>query len=62
MITSSLAALLAEKGFHLVAADADAEAPNLHLALGVTEWDNIIPYREGRVAFILKEKCTNCGL
>ncbi len=61
-ISSSLAIVLAEKGYNIVAADADAEAPNLHLVLGVEEWDEILDYREGRVAYILEEKCTNCGI
>jgi len=61
-ISSSLAIILARKGYNLVTADADAEAPNLHLVLGVDSWDEIIEHREGRVAYIFEEKCTNCGV
>ncbi len=60
-ITAALAIELARRGVKLVAADADAEAPNLHLVLGVTEWTRVEEYREGRVAYILEEKCTGCG-
>jgi len=62
LLSSSLSIILAEKGVRLVAVDADAEAPNLHLALGVLEWDRVEPYYEGRVAYIDNAKCTNCGL
>ncbi len=41
----------------MVAADADAEAPNLHLVLGVERWNEEREYREGRVARILREQC-----
>lgn len=61
-LTASLAVLLARRGYRLVAADADAEAPNLHLTLGVEEWDEEEDYYEGRVAYILREKCTDCGV
>lgn len=61
-IAASLAVLLAEKGYPLIAADADAEAPNLHLALGVEEWDQVEDYHEGRVAYITRELCTDCGV
>jgi len=52
LLASSLAILLAKHGHRLVAVDADAEAPNLHLALGVREWDRVEPYYEGRIAYI----------
>ena len=61
-LASSLALVLAEKGFRLVAADADAEAPNLHLALGIRSWDEEEPYYEGRIAYILDSECTRCDL
>ncbi|MCD6301390.1 MAG: ATP-binding protein [Staphylothermus sp.] len=60
-LASSLAILLSKK-YRLVAVDADAEAPNLHIALGINEWDITEPYIEGRVAYIHREKCTDCGL
>ena len=61
-VTSSLAIIAARHGIRLVAADADAEAPNLHIVLGVEEWDRVEPYHEGRIAYILEDKCTNCGV
>ena len=61
-VTASLAVLLAERGVPLVAADADAEAPNLHIVLGVEEWSREEPYYEGRVAYILEDRCTDCGI
>ncbi|MET1101159.1 MAG: ATP-binding protein [Pyrodictiaceae archaeon] len=63
-IAASLAIVLAEKSYNVVAADADAEAPNMHLVLGVGEPDEIIPYYEGRLAYILEDKCLgeSCGL
>ena len=60
-ITASLAILLSRMGIKLVVADADAEAPNLHLVMGETRWDKILPYYEGRVAEIVEEKCIRCG-
>ena len=61
-VTASLAVLLAEKGLKFVAADADAEAPNLHILLGVREWSVVEEYREGRVAYILEDRCTKCNI
>ncbi len=60
-ISASLAIILNRRGFKLVAADADAEAPNLNLVLGETVWDSIEPYYEGRYAYIIDEKCIRCG-
>jgi len=62
LLSSSLSIILTEKGFKLMAVDADAEAPNLHLALGVLEWDHIIPFYEGRAAYIDQRKCIGCEL
>jgi len=61
-LTAVLAVELARAGFRLVAADADAEAPNLHISLGVRMWDEVEPYYEGKVAFIRRDKCTDCGI
>lgn len=61
-VTASLAVLLAGRGYRIIAADADAEAPNLHLVLGINEWDEVEDYLEGRIAYILEDKCTNCGV
>ena len=61
-ITASLAIVLARKGYRLVAVDADAEAPNLHLVLGVDRWSKETPVYEGRIAYILEDKCTGCNI
>ncbi len=61
-LTAVLAIELARRGVKLVAADADAEAPNLHLVLGVEKWDDVREHVEGRIAYIVEEKCTGCGL
>ncbi|BEP16682.1 ATP-binding protein [Pyrofollis japonicus] len=61
-LTAVLALTLAEKGYHMVAVDADAEAPNLHLVLGVTQWEKVDDVYEGRLAYILEDKCTRCNL
>ncbi len=62
LVTSSLAIVSASNNSKLVVADADAEAPNQHIVLGVNDWDVIEPYYEGRIAYILEDKCTNCGI
>ncbi|MCE4624713.1 MAG: ATP-binding protein [Desulfurococcales archaeon] len=61
-LTSVLAVELAKRGVKLVAADADAEAPNLSITLGVREWDSVEPYYEGRIAYIREDLCTQCGI
>ncbi len=61
-LTAVLALTLAEKGYRLVAVDADAEAPNLHLVLGVEEWSRVDEIHEGRVAYILEDRCTRCNI
>ncbi len=61
-VTSTIAVVASKTGIKLVAADADAEAPNLHITLGVSQWDLEEPYYEGRIAYIYEEKCTNCGI
>lgn len=61
-LTAVIAVELARLGYKLVAADADAEAPNLHILLGVREWDTVEPYFEGRVAYIRRDKCIDCGI
>jgi len=61
-LTSTIALVLARHGYRMVAADTDAEAPNLHLALGVNTWDTVEDYLEGRIAYIREDKCTQCGV
>lgn len=61
-LTSILALKMAQYGYKFIAADADAEAPNLHIILGVDSWDQEEPYYEGRTAYIKDELCTQCGI
>ncbi len=61
---STVAATLAihlSRRRRLIAVDADADAPNLHLVLGVTDWSREEAFGEAMVAEILEEKCTRCG-
>ncbi len=60
-VAVSLAIYLAKKGWDVVLADADAEAPNAHLILGVDSWDEVRDYSEGYIARIDYSKCDNCG-
>ena len=60
LLAAHLAILLSGKR-RIVAVDADAEAPNMNIVLGVRDWDRVIEYHEGRRAFILDDKCTGCG-
>jgi MinD superfamily P-loop ATPase len=60
-ITASLLYLL--KGdYSFVAVDADAEAPNLGLLLGVTEWEEEREHIGAKVARINTESCIRCGI
>jgi len=61
-LTATLALVLAGRGYRMVAVDADAEAPNLHLVLGVDKWDSEEPIYEGRIAYIVDELCTRCNI
>lgn len=61
VIAASISIILARRGYRVVVVDADAEAPNLHLILGVRHWDRVIDFREGRIGFIREEKCILCG-
>ncbi|NPA47377.1 MAG: P-loop NTPase [Thermococci archaeon] len=58
-ITASILYLL-EKDF--VAVDADAEAPNLGLLLGVREWKEEREHIGAKVAVINQESCVRCGI
>ena len=60
-IAASLAIYLAKKSWDVVLADADAEAPNAHLILGVDSWDEVRDYSEGYIARIDYSKCDSCG-
>ncbi|WP_440058958.1 nucleotide-binding protein [Thermogladius sp. 4427co] len=61
LVAASLAVILARKGYRLVAVDADAEAPNLHIVLGVGEWSEEVTLHEGKTAYIIQDQCTRCG-
>jgi len=61
-ISATLALHLHRAGWDVVAADADADAPNLHIVFGLDEWGEVREYSEGYVARIDYGKCTNCGV
>ncbi len=46
----------------LLAIDADAEAPNLHLLLGVNQWDKEEEIKSAKIAEINYDLCTACNI
>lgn len=60
-VTASLLYLLKDE-YRLVAVDADADAPNLGLLLGVGEWDEERELIGAKVARINAESCVRCGI
>ncbi len=60
-LTSTIALYLAKKGYRVIAVDADADAPNLHLIYGITSWDYEEDYIGSHIAIIDYNKCTGCG-
>ncbi len=60
-ITASLLYLLKDD-YSFVAVDADAEAPNLGLLLGVEEWEEEREHIGAKVARINTETCVKCGI
>ncbi len=60
-ITASLLYLL-RNDYSFVAVDADAEAPNLGLLLGVEEWEEEREHFGAKVARINPENCVRCGI
>ncbi len=60
-VSSTLLLELHRRGHDVIAVDADAEAPNLHLIFGLDNWEFTEEMEEGRVALIDQEKCTGCG-
>ncbi len=60
-VTASLLYLLKDN-HRFVAVDADAEAPNLGLLLGVTEWEEEREHFGAKVAKINTENCVRCGI
>ncbi|WP_048147984.1 nucleotide-binding protein [Palaeococcus ferrophilus] len=60
-ITASLLYFLKDE-YSFVAVDADAEAPNLGLLLGVREWEEEREHVGAKVARINTESCIRCGI
>ncbi len=59
-LAASLINYLSKSGYKVVAVDADADAPNLHILLGVKEWSSVREFT-GYVASIDRSKCLKCG-
>ncbi|NJE07892.1 ATPase [Thermococcus sp. M39] len=60
-VAASLLYLLKEK-YSFVAVDADADAPNLHLLLGVERWEEEKELTGAKVARINPDTCIRCGI
>lgn len=60
-LSSTIALHLKERGYDVIAIDADADAPNLHLILEIESWEKEEPYADAWIAEIDYSKCTNCG-
>lgn len=60
-VTSSLIYLLKDR-YKLIAVDADADAPNLHMLFGVENWEEQKELVGAKVARIDQEKCIKCGI
>ncbi|WP_456365128.1 nucleotide-binding protein [Thermococcus sp.] len=60
-VTASLLYLLKDD-YRFIAVDADAEAPNLGLLLGVTEWEEEREHFGAKVAKINTGNCVRCGI
>jgi MinD superfamily P-loop ATPase len=60
-LSATLILHLHNKGYEVVAADADSEAPNLHLLFGVNSWDSTEEYNDAHIAEIDYSKCDSCG-
>lgn len=61
-LSSTLALYLARQGYKVVAVDANADAPNLHLIYGINSWEIEEEYHEAWIAEIDYDKCTMCGI
>lgn len=59
-VSASILLYLKEKGWDVIGVDADADAPNLHLILGVGKWYKIESFSDTKVASINGEKCIRC--
>ncbi len=60
-VSATIALRIAQTGRKLVVVDADADAPNMHLILGIDSWDWERPYSDSWVAQINQDLCTACG-
>lgn len=60
-VTASLIYLLKDK-YDLVVVDSDADAPNLHLLLGVEKWEEEKELTDTKVAIINQDRCVRCGI
>ena len=60
-ITASLLYFLKDR-YKLIAVDADAEAPNLGLLLGVEKWEEEREHIGAKVARINPDTCVRCGI
>ena len=60
-LSATVAIHLSKKDKKVVAVDADADAPNLHLVLGTKKWLNEDSYSESMIARINQDKCIRCG-
>ncbi len=60
-VSATIAITLAKKR-KVIAIDADADAPNMHLILGMKEsgWEWEEPYSDSMVARIVQDKCIKC--
>ncbi len=61
-VSSTLALYLRERGYDIIAVDADADAPNLHLILEVESWEQEERFSDAWVSEIDYSRCTNCGV
>jgi len=61
-VSSTLILYLHRRHGNVIALDADADAPNLHLIFNVAKWDFEKPYVASKTAYIVEEKCVDCGL
>ena len=60
-LAASLLIILKDRGWNVIGVDADADAPNLHLILGIDKWDDVTSFSDSKVAEIIDEKCIKCG-
>jgi MinD superfamily P-loop ATPase len=61
-VSSTLGLYLARRGYHVLMADADADAPNLHLIFDMASWEGEETIYDSWIAYIDYSRCTNCGI